>query len=119
MIRRVTTLTCLLTAVLALSVGSSAFAQDPAQRVYNPGGEVLTVVNGGGPADIVPGPGAGGEGNANPTPVRRESGADAPTPAAATPTGNLPFTGFEAGLVAIAGLALVGTGFAMRRMSRS
>jgi hypothetical protein len=113
----------MLAAVLALGVGTTAFAQervmDPAQTVYNPSGEVLNVVNGGGPADIVPGPGAGGEGNAKPTPTTREGGADAPTPVAATPSGSLPFTGFEAGLVALAGLALVGTGFAMRRISRS
>jgi hypothetical protein len=116
---RVTTLICSLAAVFALSIGATAFAQDasPAQTVYNPTTEVLNVVNGGGPADIVPGPGAGGEGNA--TPNRRESGGDAPTPVATTPTGDLPFTGFEAGLVALAGLALVGTGFAMRRISRS
>jgi hypothetical protein len=118
---RVTTRICSLAAVLALSVGGTAMAQSttPAQTVYEPTTEVLNVVNGGGPADIVPGPGAGGEGNANPTPTRRESGGDAPTPVAATPSGDLPFTGFEAGLVALAGLALVGTGFAMRRMSRS
>jgi hypothetical protein len=118
---RVTTLICTLAAVFALSIGATAFAQatSPAQTVYNPTTEVLNVVNGGGPADIVPGPGAGGEGNAKPTPKRHESGGDAPTPVATTPSGDLPFTGFEAGLVALAGLALVGTGFAMRRMSRS
>jgi hypothetical protein len=117
---RVTTLICMLAAVLALSIGASAFAQsDPASTVYNPTSEVLNVVNGGGPADIVPGPGAGGEGNARPTPTRRESGGNAPTPVATTPSGSLPFTGFQAGLVALAGLALVGTGFAMRRVARS
>jgi hypothetical protein len=118
---RVTTLICTLAAAFALSIGATALAQDasPAQTVYNPTTEVLNVVNGGGPADIVPGPGAGGEGNAKPTPKRRETGGDAPTPVATTPSGDLPFTGFEAGLVALAGLALVGTGFAMRRMSRS
>jgi hypothetical protein len=107
----------MLATLFALSLSAAAFAQDPADTVYNPSGEVLNVVNGGGPADIVPG--AGGEGNANPVPaVRRETGTDAPTPVAASP-GSLPFTGFEAGLVALAGLALVGTGFAMRRVARS
>ena len=117
---RAKTLITTLAAVFALSIGATASAQStsPAQTVYNPTTEVLNVVNGGGPADIVPGPGAGGEGNATPTPTRRESGGDAPTPVATTP-GDLPFTGFEAGLVALAGLALVGAGFAMRRMSRS
>jgi hypothetical protein len=117
---RVTTLITMLAAVFALAVSASAFAADPAQDVYNPTGEVLNVVNGGGPADIVPGPGtsAGGGGNAKPVPAtRRESGGN--TPVAAAPTGSLPFTGFEAGLVALAGLALVGTGFAMRRVARN
>jgi hypothetical protein len=109
----------MLAVVFALSLSASAFAQDPAQTVYNPTSEVLNVVNGGGPADIVPSPGGGGEGNATPTPTRHESGGNAPTPVAATPSGSLPFTGFEAGLVALAGLALVGTGFAMRRVARN
>lgn len=33
-------------------------------------------------------------------------------------TGSLPFTGFEVGLVALAGIGLVGLGFAMRRTTR-
>jgi hypothetical protein len=33
-------------------------------------------------------------------------------------TGSLPFTGFEAGLVALAGIGLVALGFAMRRTTR-
>lgn len=42
-----------------------------------------------------------------------ESGAPA-----ATASGSLPFTGFEVGLVALAGIGLVMLGFAMRRTSR-
>jgi hypothetical protein len=42
------------------------------------------------------------------------------TPAAATTApaskGNLPFTGLQVGLVAIAGLALVGTGIGLRKL---
>ena len=34
------------------------------------------------------------------------------------PGGSLPFTGFETGLVALAGIGLVGLGFAMRRGTR-
>ena len=34
-------------------------------------------------------------------------------------SGDLPFTGFEAGIVALAGAALLGAGFAMRRFSRN
>jgi hypothetical protein len=117
-IRRVISLTGVLAALCALAVAGSAFAQSasPAQDVYNPKGEVLNVVNGGGPADIVPGA-AAGQGNAKPAPsVRRESGGSTPV---AAPAGSLPFTGFQAGLVALAGLALLGTGVAMRRVSRS
>jgi hypothetical protein len=33
-------------------------------------------------------------------------------------TGSLPFTGFEVGLVVLAGIGLVGLGFAMRRSTR-
>lgn len=41
------------------------------------------------------------------------------TPApSATSTGSLPFTGLEAGLIAVAGLGLVGTGAALRRAAR-
>jgi hypothetical protein len=100
-----------------MAIGGTAFAQSasPAQAVYNPKGEVLNVVNGGGPADVVPG-GAAGQGNASPVPAVRESGGTTPV---AAPAGSLPFTGFQAGLVALAGLALLGTGVAMRRVSRS
>jgi hypothetical protein len=42
-----------------------------------------------------------------------------PCSVATVTTGDLPFTGFEAGLVALAGLALLGAGFGMRRMTRS
>jgi hypothetical protein len=35
-----------------------------------------------------------------------------------SPGGSLPFTGFETGLVALAGIGLVGLGFAMRRGTR-
>ena len=95
-----------LSAIVALLLmAGTAFAQSPADSVYNPNGEVLNVVQGGGP------------GNVNQTPsVQRESGAGTPT---ATSTGSLPFTGFQAGLVALAGLALVGTGVAMRRVTRN
>jgi hypothetical protein len=46
-----------------------------------------------------------------------------PAPVAAAPTtassgSSLPFTGAEVGLIAAAGLALAGTGFALRRASR-
>jgi hypothetical protein len=48
-----------------------------------------------------------------PAPTVRETGA-APTEAA-----ELPFTGFEAGLIAFVGLMLLGTGVVLRRSQRS
>src|SRR4051812_18323291 len=87
----------------ALMVGGTAFAQSsPASAVYG-NSEVLGTVNGGGPADVVPAPGTsgGGGGPASPVPnVSRESGGSPPV---ATAKGSLPFTGFQAGLVALAG----------------
>ena len=93
------TLICVIAAVLGTA--TAAFAASPAQSVYSPGGNVLNVVQGGGPA-------------ATPTPVATPPA----TPPATTTSGSLPFTGFQAGLVGLAGLALVGTGVAMRRVAR-
>jgi hypothetical protein len=99
-----------LSAVVALLVmTSSAFAQSPADTVYNPKGEVLNVVQGGG-SDQGPS-GTAGSGSTTPA-AQVEAGAT-------SPSGSLPFTGFQAGLVALAGLALVGTGVAMRRVARN
>ena len=54
-----------------------------------------------------------------PTPTDEEAPPPpAPPTPAPTPEGGLPFTGFEAMLVALGGLALVGGGFALRRASR-
>jgi hypothetical protein len=111
-----------LSAVVALLLmAGTAFAQSPADTVYNNNqGEVLNVVQGGGPSG--PSGVAGESGGSAPAKAQpRESGAGTPatTTAAATSGSSLPFTGFQAGLVALAGMALVGTGFAMRRVARS
>lgn len=45
------------------------------------------------------------------------SSADCATATPSVAAGQLPFTGFEAGLVALAGAALLGGGFAMRRVA--
>lgn len=104
----------LVAAVIAVLVtAAGAGAQSPADTVYNPNGEVLNVVTGGGnggpPTDVA---------EDDDTPVQRESGTTPTTPTT-TASGSLPFTGFEAGIVAMAGLALLGAGFAMRRVARS
>jgi hypothetical protein len=102
MISRAIRLTVLCAMLLALVMATTASAQStPAQDVYNPNGDVLNVVSGGGGS---PSSGAG-------APAQTEAGT-------AASSGSLPFTGFEAGLVAVAGVALLGTGFAMRRIAR-
>ena len=119
---RITSLVAVLSLVLALP----AFAQtSPTTSAYGgQQGEVLGNFNGGGQGDVIPPPAAptGPAGDEVPAPTDRtpiERGVDAPTPTPTVATGELPFTGLEAGLVALFGLALLGTGFAMRRASRS
>ncbi len=56
--------------------------------------------------------------DANGNSVAYGSSADCATTAQAVSSGQLPFTGFEAGLVALAGLGLLGAGFGMRRVAR-
>jgi hypothetical protein len=114
---RVFTFICLIAILGSLAVAGPSFAQSsPAQDVYGNGG-VLGVVNGGGPADIVPTPGtANGHGTIpTRTTIPTERGSNTPP---ATTTGSLPFTGFQAGLVALIGLGLLGGGIAMRRVAR-
>lgn len=175
---RVFSFTSLIALLVAMMAAPSAIAQtSPAQDVYNPNGEVLDVVEGGGEtlpetdcseADglgpnggpVTPGSDAdcseavevcaGADGlDADGDAVTRGSAADCAEgevaevcaeadgqdgdgntvaygsaedcSAATTPTvseGELPFTGFEAGMVALAGIALLGGGFAMRRVAR-
>jgi hypothetical protein len=101
--------------LVALVLVTTASAQSsPAQTVYDSTGEVLNVVAGGSPEDEDQPPTAAADTGGEPTPpVRRETGT---TPVATS--GELPFTGFQAGLVAAAGLALLGAGVAMRRLGR-
>jgi predicted cobalt transporter CbtA len=47
-----------------------------------------------------------------------ESSASTTAAVSGAENGSLPFTGFEAGIVALAGIGLVGLGFAMRRSTR-
>jgi hypothetical protein len=134
---RVFPIISLLALVVAMTATASAFAQSPAQDVYNPNGEVLDVVQGGGtdnannnhtPTHTVPSTvpeengasvcsaadGRDASGNA----VTYGSAADCSTATPTVSSNELPFTGFQAGLVALAGALLLGTGFAMRRVAR-
>lgn len=177
---RVFTLTSLIALLVAMMAANAAMAQTPAQDVYNPNGEVLDVVEGGGetlpesdcseadgvgpnggpvtpgseadcaetvPADEVCAQADGLDAAGNDTTYGSSAdcaenevasvcaeadgqdgdgntvayGSDEDCSAATTPTvseGELPFTGFEAGIVALAGMALLGGGFAMRRVAR-
>lgn len=114
--RATTSTFAMLIAIFVLVFAAPAFAQtSPTTDAYGgvKGGEVT-----GGPEDIVPPPAAGPaddeDEDAVPA-VRREQGG----PPATTPTADsLPFTGFEAGLVALLGLGLLGAGVVARRTSR-
>lgn len=119
---RVFTFTCLLALLVAMAASTSAFAQSsPGQSVYNPSGEVLDFVQGGG-SDTGPSGGqnnaSGGHSNGATAPVTQEKGTS-PSAAPAVTSGQLPFTGFQAGLVALAGVALLGAGVAMRRVAKN
>jgi hypothetical protein len=115
---RVFSLISLIALVAALvAVPPASAASTPAQDVYNPNGEVLDVVESGGNTPDVCAEADGRDANGNT--VAFGSAEDCAT--AVTPTvsqGELPFTGFEAGMVALAGLALVGVGFAVRRVAK-
>jgi hypothetical protein len=127
---RVFTIISLFSLVVAMAATSTAVAQSPAQDVYNPNGEVLDVVQGGGTDeatnDTAPVPPrdddevcASADGrDAGGNVVSFGSSADCATATPAVSTDELPFTGFQAGLVGLAGAVLLGSGFAMRRVSR-
>ncbi len=105
-----------------MSAPAGAQTVNPTKDAYaGPQGQVLGNFGGGGQDDVVPPP-AGPAGEEAPTPRKTtpvERGVDAPVPTASVARGELPFTGFEAGLVALFGALLLGSGFAMRRASRN
>jgi hypothetical protein len=78
-----------------LALGGTAFAQNPTTDTY--GGVLGNEVEN------------NGSSTGAPTTVSNEAGAN---------EGSLPFTGFQVGIVALAGIGLVGLGFAMRRGTR-
>jgi hypothetical protein len=115
-------------AVFAIAV-PSASAQAPTRDAYGgtnplpPLGEVQGNVNTGGDKDVVPPPGGVlGDANAGanndvvpagrPATVR-ENAVDAPVATG----GSLPFTGFDAWLIAGGGILMLGFGAALRRLS--
>lgn len=127
--------TMLLGLLVALIGATSAFASSPSDETYLQKPSAVTHVLDDVTSSPSPSPSSESgtapstESGTAPSTTSSPSSPSSPapsTPAAATPTtrteqassGNLPFTGFEAGLVAVAGLALLAGGFAMRRVSR-
>ena len=105
-------LTLVLAGTLALSAPASAQTQSPTQDAY--GGVIAEVVT---PSTPTPQP-------AQPEQeVAAETATPAPTPAPATAApaqqSALPFTGLQATLVLLAGLALLGGGLVLRRTTRT
>ena len=95
-----TNLLVVLMAALMLALAGTAVAQDnPTQDAY--GGVLGNEVT--------------NDDDATPGAVEDAADVESGAPAA---TGSLPFTGFEVGLVALAGIGLVMLGVAMRRTSR-
>jgi hypothetical protein len=152
---RTLTIISLFALVVAMAAASTAYAQSsPAQDVYNPNGEVLDVVQGGGTdkadtngtvpdtevCDAADGRDANGKvvsfgssadcatahtvcsaadgRDASGNVVSFGSSADCATATPTVTSSQLPFTGFQAGLVGLAGALLLGAGFAMRRVTR-
>ena len=93
----------------ALSVSSApAYAQNSTYDTYGGKGTVEQEVE---------------RGSTTPAPPESENVANPPTaapvtPVRSTPTGTLPFTGFDLGLLVLGGGVLLGVGVAMRRLSR-
>jgi hypothetical protein len=79
--------------VLALAVPSAALAQSPTHAQYEPENHQIAAASGGG------------------------SSGNGPSAPSNSTIGSLPFTGLDIGVLAIAAAALLGAGFALRRLS--
>lgn len=131
---RVFTITSLLALLVAFCAASVATAQD-----VTPGGDVYVkdFVQGGGNGNVKSncessnsnsnssGDNCGGNQPSSNVQASCADGASVdsvtgqPCSVATVSSGDLPFTGFQAGLVALAGLGLIAAGFGMRRMTRN
>ncbi len=94
-------------ACIALAVPSSALAISPTQDAYSG----------------IAGQQEGGNGSptsTSPVVSAESSGGDGEVePVSTSGSGTLPFTGLELGLIAVAGIALLGGGLALYRISRN
>jgi hypothetical protein len=90
-------------AVLSLATAAPAFAEDSSLDGYGgPGANVLSEIQQ-----------PSGKAKAAETPKA------APAAAREAPSGALPFTGLDLGLLGVAGVGLLGLGVGMRRLTRS
>jgi hypothetical protein len=99
--KKVTTLLAVM-AMLALPAAASA----QGVGYGTPNGTVQTTIENGPEENPAP----------SPKPNKATNAVPAATTEVAEEGGSLPFTGLEVGLVALAGLALVATGFALRKV---
>ena len=96
-------------ACIALAVPSSALAISPTQDAY--GGIAGQQQGGGGGSPI-----SSDSGTA--TPVAQDSAPATQSDSSGSSGGSLPFTGFELGVVALVGFAMLGGGVVLYRVSR-
>ena len=100
----------------ALTLAAPASAQESVQDGYGGQGAVDSEVLGEvGTVESAPQQAAPEQ--EQPAPVREA--APQPTPPQEVQSGSLPFTGLDAGLIALGGVFLVGLGLAVRRMART
>jgi len=95
---------------LAFAAAPAAFAQGPTQQGYDPTSqnpESLSAIDALPAADTSDGTSDGTDPAAQEEVVSAESG------------DSLPFTGLDVGIVALLGVALLGTGLAVRQVARS
>jgi hypothetical protein len=89
-------------AVGALAVPSAAIAASPTDKQYSSTPQQIAAGGGGGGPE-----GGGGGGPTSPGPSSNSNEL----------VGGLPFTGFDVGVLALAAVALLGTGFTLRRLA--
>ena len=99
-VTRTYALIAVLAVVALFVVGSTAsFAQSPTEDAYSLSAGLTEASDGGGGGD--------------------KPAAQQRAPEAAPKGGDLPFTGFDAGIAALIGATLLGTGLVLRRTARS
>jgi hypothetical protein len=86
-------------AIVALAVPSASLAGSPTQTEYDTTNQQIAAAGGGGGPSEGAGPSGGGGGGNNAV------------------ISGLPFTGFDVGILALASVALLGSGLTLRRLS--